>query len=305
MSSIRRELFDALELLLINLDDPTLMLGVQDADLPVFRKRLTALRSLKDGASFSAIRTETALTRQQVSYFVGRLLVPAVDGRPLGLRALSDGSQRQRTFSDDAVSLGRPTPGALQTLFRLHPDLLQTMAELTLHGKYPDLATPMPRGMVTADVVHCLFLKLCDDKGIKAPNFPFVGELQGKRSLAGWMKSVRAKQTQEEHLAVMQAQRDPDQVRLAISQVYGRVEADAHSIAVNWNLRVPSLRGEGYIDVKTTRLWFIALRECRSGAVLGRSFAFGKNYSASDLLRAVNHALVPWKPLAVLTPTPS
>lgn len=297
MAPIRRQLLKTLELLGIDLDDSRIMLGVPEAKAPYFKKAVTALRSLKQGVRSSAILAETGLVRQQVSYLVKRLTVTGIDGKPLALRALIEGAQKKRCYSPDVVHKGKPAPGALTTLLISHPDICRALTDLTLLGVHPEFETPLERGLVTDDLVHQLLVTLCAAKGIKAPDYPFCGDQEGKRSLSNWMKFIRALQVQEEHLAGMKAMPEETEMRRRIRRAYARVEADAHSIAVKWNLRCPSLRGEGFVDIKVNRLWLIALQECASGAILGRSFGFGSNYSGSDFMRAVNHALVPWKRL--------
>lgn len=289
-------LLRSLDDLKIDLDDPHVLVGISDDERPGFTKRLTAIKAVRDGVGFPSIQAETGLVRQQVAYRIRRLNVIAVDGKPLRLRALLDGAQQQRSYPTDAASMGRPVAGSRKALFKQHPDIHSKLVDLALNGKHPNFTTRLKRESVKVDLVHELLLVLCTEKGISAPNWPYCGQLEGKRAIRDWMLSLRAQELQDQQRARAEAFQQEAKKHSAL-RCYARVEADAHSIAVKWILRFPSLRGEGYIDMVVDRLFLIALLECSSGAILGRSYAFGTNYSGSDLMRAVNHALLPWKKL--------
>lgn len=295
MKRLRKLLLKAVERLQIDLSDSNLDIAVAPEKRANFNKRALALKSYGQGVREKEIKEQTGLYRQQIHRLVFRLEATHVDGRPMGLRALQDGEQQMREYHGDVLTLGRPTAGALKGLFKAYPKICEAITKLTLHGVHPDFERKLDIDLVGYDLVHNLLLKLCAAEGIVAPKYPFCGDREGRPALRAWMDRERAKKRQEDLQASNKGRLPEDQLRRDIRRAYARVQADAHSIAVRWKLRIPSLRGEGYIDLVVSRLWIITLIDCTSGAILGFSIAFSTNYSGSDLMRAVRVALVPWQ----------
>lgn len=263
-----------------------------------YDQRLDALKQYREGAKLLSIEEATGIGRQHLYYLCDRMGETAGDGRPLGHRALIPNQQKQREYPVSLLDQCKPAPGALQALFKEYPSLFKTMVDLVVHGLLPGSQRPMQRNVVTPAVWYRVFCDEVDKLGRKAPQFPYTGGSNGKPALRKWVHRMRQENDQMQRRAVDKRMADDPWFtpQSLPSGCFERVECDGHSLNVNWMLEAPSLRGEGVIRTKVSRLWLIALVEIKSTAILGYSVAFGTNYGAGDVARAVRCALVPWKP---------
>lgn len=292
----RRRRIDALGMLA---GFPDALLVPQD-EQQRYSAKLGALCEYRDGGKVRDIERKFHLSRQHLHYLLDRIRQKGTDGELLGHRALLNGHAALRSFPASILSLGKPVPGALQALFNAHSQLRQTMLALVIHGKLPTSTFAVPRSAITASVRNAIFHEECRKLGIKDNEYPFVGAHQGTVALSRWVKrEVRRHDQSQRRASDQRKASDPwFSPSEPVSRVLQRVQCDGYSVDVDWEIEVPSMIGEGTVRIRLrgSRLWFIPVIECKSTSILGYSVSLEKNYSASDVARAVRSALVPWKP---------
>ncbi|MGQ2921489.1 MAG: hypothetical protein ACT6SF_06335 [Hydrogenophaga sp.] len=85
-----------------------------------------------------------------------------------------------------------------------------------------------------------------------------------------------------------------DQPVTPLPLAYGRVEIDEHLLHASAEVTFQSQSGvEVHVEVR--RLYALALRECRFGAILATTLSYGARYDVNDVLRLVRKALFPPK----------
>lgn len=262
-----------------------------------FERRKMAIQQYAAGAKLSSITKTTGVSRQQLHYLIKRCLAGGPDSRVMGFRALVPSIQisQPRWGQPRKLNEGQALAGALSALFNQYPNLMETMFNAIVHGQDPK--SKRKKLPLTWAQIHNIFLDECAGLGIRAPHYPFCSASKGLRALKNWKKKL----TLAAAMAIpdIEGQAALQQYALSPGQCYKVVECDGHSVDVNWTLSLPGLKGAGVIRYSVTRLWVIVLIEVVSSAVLGYSICLGRNYSASDVARAVRSSLVPWKPRAL------
>ncbi len=294
MSSIRNRLRFGL-----TPDDLDTWVKVNPLALPpdtrmIFEKRQEAVIKYVSGTPLS----ELSLSRFEIFRLVKRCLQPHPDGGVFGYRALVFGTHVKiaRLIKPTILTSDVPAPGSLQALFRRFPAIYKTMFDLVVHGKRPGSRRHSER--LSWAVIHEYFLSECENANIRAPSYPFNSESSGLPALRRWAKSVKSEEARRAELVRLDAISGSSDLslRIAPSRCFEQVECDGHFVDLDWVIETKGLSGEGVIRILVSRLWLIPLLECVSGAVIGYSVAFGSNYSASDVARALHSAIVPWKP---------
>ncbi len=272
-------------------------LALSEEDAAFYNRMRSAVLQYRCGASVSEIKEKTGVTRSHLTYWLARCSTLDGDGRPLRWLALAR-HQRLGERTDDIEKLNKESPvsGVLYALFRLYSLLLSKMVRLVLENITPGSDRAVRR-MSWAEK-HEYFLQELAALKHKPPAWPFNSPDKGFLAFKTWGNRLIAKRNQEVSLAAECKRRMNEWWRrlLPSSRCYSKVECDGHFVDVNWKVSFRSPNGEGYVTIKVTRLWLLALIENVSSAVIGYSIAYGKNYSAADLCRAVRCSLVPWKP---------
>jgi hypothetical protein len=267
------------------------VLGMSDDVKNDFEKKKDALNQFLQGLSFSEIKENTGITRQHLHYLINRCTDKDEAGNSLGYFGLIKWKHStKRVEQVSKLEAGKALPGSLQALFSKNPMLLKTMRTLILEGIAPESTKASQH--LTWHQIHNIFLDQCTRIGIAPPLYPFCSDSKGKASLIAWGKKIIS----ENNKGVLGGNQNSEDIRLPPSYCYERVEADGHFVDVNWTLEVQGLNGEGVIICRVSRLWLIALLECKSTAVIGYSISLGKNYNAADVTSAIRSSLVPWKP---------
>jgi hypothetical protein len=119
---------------------------------------------------------------------------------------------------------------------------------------------------------------------------------KAKPALRVWIKKIR-----DEHFS-----KSPHPLVDTKEQIGGRpylrVELDGHKIDLRATIELLSANEEAPIIKEISRLWIIAIVEVVSRATLGYAIAYGTNYDQTDILRAMRHSLLPWKPRKIGIP---
>lgn len=261
-----------------------------------FERKKSAIDHYSQGLSCNDIKKATGISRSYLFYLLKRCTSLSDAGHPIGYFALIKGHHTvvERRNAATKLEAGRALPGSLQALFDKHPALRETMRRLIVDKVPPDSTRADYR--LSWHHIHEIFLGQCNALEIMPPSYPFCSGSQGKYALENWGRRMIAESQAKKSSAAMAWMQDQYAGRGPPSRVFERVELDGHDLDVNWALEVPSLNGDGVIYCQISRLWLIALLEVKSSAVIGYSVSLGRNYNASDVTRAVQSSLVPWRP---------
>lgn len=246
------------------------------------------------GATSKAIAKRTGVSRQRLSKLIKRFLTQAPGGTPYGWTAIVGRTHLRvgddRSSSPENLNSGKAKSGCLRALFTKYPAIHESMRLAVLKSKPPGEKRPTKR--MTPGGLHEDFLELCRKEGLVEPyDYPFCSKSQGYAALQRWARWLR-----EREASGKSARPEFEYPKLQTHGCYSRVECDGHKLDITLNLRIPAMRGKGWIDITVTRIWLVLIIEVVSGAVLGYSISLGENYCAADVLRAFHAALVPWKP---------
>lgn len=266
------------------------VLGMDESSRLDFETKKVALHNYAQDMSFIEIAKRTGVSRQHLHYLINRCTEIDETGKALGYLGLIKWKHiAKRNEAIEKLEDGRAVAGSLQALFKKHESLEKVMRKLILEQIPPDSTKINTR--LTWHSIHNIFLQQCTALKISPPSYPFCSDAKGKASLTAWGKKILSK-------SIRSGDFDPhsEKAKSPPSQCYERVEVDGHFVDVNWTLEVPGLNGEGIVNCKVSRLWLIALLECKSTAVIGYSISLGKNYNSSDVAMAVRNSLVPWEP---------
>lgn len=259
-----------------------------------FERKKSAIDQYSQGINCAEIEKKSGISRQYLFYLLKRCTSLNNGGCPTGYFALLKGChvvvERHNTLNK--LESGRALPGSLQVLLNKYPALQAIMRKLIVDKIPPDSKRADYR--LSWHHIHEIFLGQCNALGIMPPAYPFCSDSQGRFALQNWGKRIIAES--KAHTSSASWEQDQYAVKAAPTRVFERVEADGHALDVNWTLEVPSLNGDGVIYCQISRLWLIALLENKSSAVIGYSISLGRNYNASDVTRAVQSSLVPWRP---------
>lgn len=271
------------------------VLGMSEEGRQDYETKKKAIDLYSDGRPLNYIEKETGIKCSYLYYLLGRCTTIDQNGNCIGYVGLIKGKQIVPSRSNNINKLlsGQPESGSLQALFSKYPTLNTTMRDMIVKGILPSSNHPSRR--LTWHMIHEEFLNQCNLLSILPPSFPFCSDSKGKFSLIDWGKKIRA-ESMIRSASLDQAADMYESDRAPPSHCYERVEVDGHSLDVNWTIEIPSLNGEGIIRFKISRLWLIALIEVKSTAVIGYSISLGRNYNASDVTKAIQNSLVPWKP---------
>lgn len=270
--------------------EPVILAMTEDERQDYDRKK-QAILYCAQGLAKKEITRLTGINPSYLYYLVHRCTALDSDEHPYGFRALVKGNQccTRRRSSLEKLDIGKPLPGALAALFARYPKLEETMRTVIVKKIPPGSKFPDPR--LTWAQVHEIFLNQCTGLGIRPPFYPFCSDSLGTHALKAWGKRVQGNKEKNSS-----GHKENEVLLGPVTRVYERVEIDGHFVDVNWTLEIPSLNGDEPIYLKVTRLWIIAALEEVSGAALGYSVALGRNYNFSDVARAIQSCLVPWKP---------
>lgn len=271
-----------------------------EKDAQKFSARQKAILMFAAGHPLKEIHAATNISRSQLYQLLDRCLRIAPDGKPFGFRGLIHYQhQGQRKADVDILTARAPLPGSLTALFARYPSIYTDLFNYVIHGKVPG----MKKKIIDPSFpdVHLMFVTLCEKSNIQSPHYPFNAESVARPALRRWVKKVRA----DQYLLFLRTH-DPESARQATSRstcesdinrnrFFKRVECDGHRIDLNCVIEIPSPTNEGVMYREISRLWIIVLIEVTTGAILGYSFAFGENYSAADVMRALRNSFVPWK----------
>lgn len=264
-----------------------------------YQRHLNALVALEQGACIKKIVSEHKISKSHIYYLKDRWNKIDRDGNPLRYRALGKFVHIGTNCKIDLAKLSGGTPKAwiYQALLRAHPTLDEALENWAIHGLQPGSKKTDRRPTHSKGVE--VFEHFCSvDLGIKPGEYPFQSKSNAKETV---IKDIRRRRARHKQQALLRAHIakatnpwfNPMQPP---TSCYMRAQTDGWHVDVEWVIEFSSLRGEGKIRTKVTRLWLIPILEVKSTAVLGYSVAFGENYESADVARALRSSQVPWIP---------
>ncbi|MDM0037243.1 hypothetical protein QTI33_34310 [Variovorax sp. J22P271] len=252
-----------------------------------FNRIQSALKVYATGGTVEAAAKRAKLSRVRFHTLIKRAITLR-DGKYFGHRVAK---KHERLETENKVrtlfapGAGGGKPGSFSRLIQSHPRLRRILEDLVLHQTYSTgekVETPIPAVLIYSEFDAAVAREQIH------PN-----DLPSRKTLNRYVAKLREKKEHQE-----QATRDgwietrSDLVK-DIAEVYAQVECDGYSIDIDYYIEIPGRIPNSFTRIRAKRIWLIAIVERVTQTVLGYSIALGANYSASDVLRAVRHALVP------------
>ncbi|HEX7649721.1 MAG TPA: hypothetical protein VF450_20160 [Noviherbaspirillum sp.] len=277
-------------------------ISVLDAeDQALFTARKTAVEMYAHGDPYHVIREATHKRQSEVRRLVHRCLIPAGDGAPLGFYALLP-HVRFKQYTRKAIvhhEQGEGSggcAGALEQLFRKHPDIRQSVEDdyLKVNGRK---CIPEPR--ISLRTVHRHFKEALRKKGFTDNDWPFNTFNCGYSAICRYCKFLELKRTSRSILArsgIDAARREivgnGYQSILPCLRGYSFVQLDYQKIDAASIITIRNDHGvEHHIPISR---WHIALLvEERYGPVIGAYVALELTPSGDTTLEVIESALKP------------
>ena len=282
----------------------------------IFAMRRTAIELCASGVTINQIEAQTHLDRRQLYRLIERCTQTHPDGRPFGFRALVRythvaGYDRVQPFKAISASGFGAAAGAFELLLQAHPELITWIKEqvkrkrITLHQVSTDgkLRTRL-RNLKHA---HAGFLSECRKLSIRADEYPFNTERMAIRALSAALRTEcllsfgrAAHLAGASHLKGLPA--DADQLSPpAATQFLDVVEFDGHRLDLRLKVVVKDPLGfEQQFEIE--RIWLLVIIDVYSRAVLGYHVSLNREYSRYDVIRTIEAALEPHRPMAFTLP---
>lgn len=267
-----------------------------------FQLRKFGIELYLQGESAENIHKAVGLSIKFISRLIKeRCLAPHPDGLIYGWRGIVPRLhikpyRRIRKIVVDSEGFG--TAGALTATLELHPELKLKLDQriLSSPSKAQLGATKKPRL-----VIWKWFLDELRKLGYETNNsWPFNTRSNGYNSIRKYIDSLQAANPGRAARAVggpdlERKMLSGDGVDRPVTQIYERVEMDAHKIDGIFCVLMPHPAG-GHVPRVIHRIWVVAMVDIVSKAVLGYHLSFAREVSKDDILRTIKKALSPWKP---------
>lgn len=271
-------------------------------DRKVFLARRGAIRAYVAGSGFGKINQKYGISAAWLWWLRVRVFSRHKDGRIYGERALVPyvrikGYGRTKELRPQPAGAKGGQSGALGKLFEHFPELKEYVDGLFLKRKRPDT---VHESRIRVKHIHKRFLDKCRALGIKN-EYPFTTKWLGRSALRKYLVRLLHEQTERAVLARYgenAARKYRIQGHGAAEDVlrpYQRTQCDAHKIDAIFTIRISHPR-LGWIPVLVPRIWIVVIIDVFSRAALSYHLVLGLECSARDVTRAIQRAVVPWRP---------
>lgn len=282
----------------------------------VFTMRRTAVELYVGGETLKSIEAQTSVNRRQLYRLIERCNETHVDGRPFGFRALVRYARvavydRVRPFTAISASGFGAAAGAFGLLLQAHPELNHWLKEQVTRKRITvtqistdgELRTRL-RNLKHA---HASFLSECRKLNISAHEYPFNTDRMAIRALSASLRREcldsfgRASHLAgASHLKGLPA--DADQLGApAATHFLEVVEFDGHRLDLRLKVTVKDPLGfEQQFEIE--RIWLLAIIDVWSRAVLGYHVSLNREYNRYDVIRTIEAALEPHRPMVFTLP---
>lgn len=304
-NSFSRKFFRAFEL--DGLDE-VITDALSSEDKRTFEARQRSVALCHAGHPYKTITEQTGRSRQQVIADAKRVLTIDENGKKLGWTALIKNKRHDLPENPDSKRNIRRRKGfifgrgAFSKLLAANPTIKAGLDNL-IGGKNPDGS---PRaGTISPREIHDGLLALCREAGLSDTDYPIVTADQGRRALYDYREKILKKHP-EIVLRALYGDSVIQELRNAAgrtpsieysSRLFEAVEIDGHELPVFGAIQFPSAHPLRPMIAALKHITLVFVVERSLSAILGYSVRYGRSYGASDVLRAIRRAIVPWTPL--------
>ena len=260
-----------------------------------YGKATSALSAVLLGeVTLSAAAEKAGLCRKRLRSMIQRAPRLAPDGQPYGFRVCVPWGGYCRSDTPREVNMPRAAaPHAMETVLELHTQIAEWV-----NG----YSHPLPRGRPPRSFDRLHKKIVAELKRLDLHEFyPLNQEDQGKRAL---LRLIRTRRIETAPMPDMDAVDDVQTTALAgifRQHPFDRLEFDGHRIDIEAKIRVRGPKGRS-VTRKLTALWFIAVVECESRAIVGWILRVGRNYNSLDVTQAIASSIRPWVPRNLTIP---
>ncbi len=271
-----------------------------DTQRQEYLRREEALRKYLSGDSLADIEELTGIARQQLYNLLRRCLTRHKDGRIYGFRGLLRYERvktydRQQPVNAVAESRRSGAAGAMSQLLKRHASLGQLIRE-QIDGAMVRLT---PAGHIRGlRGLHRSFIARCVVLGITEQMYPLNQLHRGKRSLALVAKAMlnetfarAAYASGAGRIGAPWHETESASVPPAIIP-FQVVEFDGHKLDIRLRVRLIDPFDIPY-DLELERVWFLAIIDVASRAILGWNVVLAPEYDRYDVIRTLQAALQP------------
>lgn len=262
--------------------------------------RIDAVRQYAAGMTLAKIEQTTTISRVQLFRLIRRCIEPHSDGRIRGFRALipfvrSKAYQRTAEIRPTTRIRRSGSSGAMTALLERHTSLTillrQMISERTVFiGERDEVC-----GLHDA---HRQFIRACRKLELTARDYPLNQERLGIRGLSDAIRKLATKTFADAarmagapRISPPWTDREKNAITIA-SKPFDIVEFDGHKIDIN--LQVSFEDAAGVVEhIKINRVWLLVILDVYTRAVLGWNVVLSPEYNRHEVMRTIQHALMP------------
>jgi len=244
--------------------------------------------------SVGEIEAITQVYRQQIYQLLRRCVTTHEDGRVWGYRALIPSLHVKAYQRQDYNSKG---PGTFQAFLNRYPTIQEEVDTLYLQRKQKSVG----ESAMQRKHIHERFVRLCIKAGIALDEYPLSNRDRGRRSMERYLSQLGKRFMVEE--ARRYGKEASRHIRVTGSgnsdagpdvRPYSRVEFDGHRIDAIFAITFTTIDGDVRTEV-CSRPQLLVIEDIATRAILGYHLCINQEYSALDVLKCIQHAVVPWK----------
>jgi putative transposase len=280
---------------------PTVLASaLSEGQREVYELRSKAISMYAEGYPVAEIYNVTGIQRSMLPFLARRCISPSPDGRIMGFRALipyynPKEYKRTATTSTKLPEAKGGMSGTFNQLLQQFPELEKKLIQLILKRNDPSRLIHAKK--IRARDLHHFFINYLRSKNIDSSQWPFNTKYLGYRTIERYIKRIldqsfdRAVTTREERAAIAHLSVGTGYEKfLAFEEPYDVVQLDAYCIDAFFTSEF--LTPEGTTQTQQlARLWFLALIESCSGAILSHSTVYRSEVGADDVLLVLKKAV--------------
>lgn len=260
----------------------------------LYLKRKHAIDLYFAEESLDVIKDKTGVVRSELYRFLERCFTLDPNGQEWGYRALIPRKRVER----DGES------GLFQQFLTKNPTIKNHIDEWFLNRKRKNLQ-PI-KGLKE---IHADFVRLCRESNIPISEYPMNTKTIARQSLYRYLKSLEAmnfyqasKRYGDESARKIKS--NPSKRNTSMPQInrpYQRVQFDGHRIDAMFVIHFTTPLGDQITEI-LDRLWLLAIIDEATRAILGYLISYGAEYSSYDVVKCIENAIIPWKPIQLSIP---
>ncbi|MDR5748677.1 integrase [Caballeronia sp. LZ029] len=267
--------------------------------------RMQAIERFARGEAITSIEQATGVNRRQLYRWLKRGMSTHPDGRIFGFRGLHKYRRVAAYVRVSKITVhgergSRGAAGAFCQLLDVHPSL-SAWLRLQVKRRRVTLSQVHTEDRLRTRLcglraLHADFLQQCRAAGLTVADYPFNTDGRAVRSLAAYLKgemlrtfATGARAVGASHLKGLPTH-DEDNGAQRVTRPYQVVEFDGHRLDIRLKVVVRDQLGfEHQFEIE--RVWFLAIIDVCTRAVLGYHIALGREYSRYDVVKTIENAL--------------